>query len=157
MLKLLNLNNGDMVAMTLSAEQGSLVPMTLCEIDGDVPFSIWKEFQLPLSITLANHMFALSVAPDHMFAWCCSWSYVCSWCWWRWRAKRVVGWPVQADTGPSPARYWQGAPREGVCPRSPSIYINLEFINYCNINCILVLVMLLYSTHWLQPLMSEEM
>jgi hypothetical protein len=40
MLKLLNLNNGDMVAMTLSAEQGSLVPMTLCEIDGDVPFSI---------------------------------------------------------------------------------------------------------------------
>jgi hypothetical protein len=29
MLKLLNLNNGDMVAMTLSVEQGSLVPMAL--------------------------------------------------------------------------------------------------------------------------------
>ena len=49
--------------------------------------------------------------------------------------SQAVGHILASLAGPSPARYWQGAPREGVCPRSPNntyilIYRNSTEYNY---------------------------
>jgi hypothetical protein len=94
----------DLICQTFICLLGKLEG--ICEIDGDVWFCIWKEVRLPLSRLLANHMLITCwrlVAPELL-------EYPASvalkpiwderalgvWCWWR--VKRVIGWPVQADS-----------------------------------------------------------